>query len=348
MKKDVGAEVIICRRPQENSAEKTGLGRYADLLESCLDKIPYGILEADLNSTHGFKNLILNGFLRPIKDAKKINSTGAVFHAADELCSVIFPFVKGKKIMTVHHVSFKEKKFDLFYIMWMFITKIGINHSDKVIAISETTKRDLIDIGCPKNKIEVISNSINPKFVKKDIPKERGVFCMGQLTPRKNMQDAMKAFILLTKYSGMEDYTLTFCGDGPNRSELEAMAEEAGISDRVNIVSGLSEDEIVDLYNRNMIVFNTSLLEGTGLVTLEAQRCGTPVFHLNRAKIPEPVTRMSIGCDDPADMAKKAYELITNPRRYREVSEKSAKYAASFGVDFKKQYLALLKEVQDN
>jgi glycosyltransferase involved in cell wall biosynthesis len=72
-----------------------------------------------------------------------------------------------------------------------------------------------------------------------------------------------------------------------------------------------------------MLVFNTSLLEGTGLVTLEAQRCGTPVLHLNRAHIPEPVTRLSVGCEDPSDMAEKAYALISDPEAYDDLCRRS-------------------------
>ncbi len=343
-KENDGSKIVICRRPREDSNGKTGLGRYADMLESCLKNVPYDVVEADVNSSHGIVNLILNGIIRPIKNARRIDTPSTVFHAADELCSVIFPFVRGRKIMTVHHVSFREGRFDLFYRMWMHITKTGIRHSDRIIAISETTKHDLIAIGCPEDKIDVIVNGIDPKFEKRDVPKEKGVFCMGQLAPRKNMQDAMRAFTILSGYEGMGDCTLTFCGDGPDRAELESMAEEAGVSDRVRIVSGISEDEMVDLYNRNMVVFNTSLLEGTGLVTLESQRCGTPVLHLNRAKIPEAVTKMSVGCDSPEDMAKKAYELMTDPVKYKELSEKSREYAVSFGGDFKKRYLALLEK----
>lgn len=342
------SKIIICRRPREEPNRKTGLGRYADMLESCLENVPYDVVEANVNLSHGIKNFLLNGIIHPIRNARKIDTPDTVFHAADELCSVIFPFIKGKKIMTVHHVSFKRGRFDLFYYMWVCITKIGMNQSDRIIAISETTRRDLVSIGCPEDKIEVIVSCIDPKFEKKDIPKKKGVFCMGQLAPRKNMQDAMRAFIDLSRYEGMEDCTLTFCGDGPDRAELENMATEAGVSDRVKIISGISEDEMVDLYNQNMVVFNTSILEGTGLVTLESQRCGTPVLHLNKAKIPESVTRMSIGCDSPEDMSKKAYELMTDPAKYKDLSERSQEYAVSFGEDFKKRYLTLLEEVRNN
>ena len=138
--------------------------------------------------------------------------------------------------------------------------------------------------------------------------------CAIAATPRSRSTIEAKnlLFILLDKLM----VTITFCGDGPNKENILNMASEAGISDRVRIVTGISEEEVIDLYNEAMLVFNTSLLEGTGLVTLEAQRCGTPVLHLNRAQIPEPVTRLSVGCDDPSDMAEKAYALISDPDAY--------------------------------
>ena len=80
---------------------------------------------------------------------------------------------------------------------------------------------------------------------------------------------------------------------------------------------------------------------------MEAQRCGTPVLHLNRAQIPEPVTRLSVGCDDPSDMAEKAYALISDPDAYDDLCKRSKEYADAFGGDFKERYLALLEEVRN-
>ena len=347
MSEPTGKGLTIYRRPEEDTNGKTGLGRYADVVEYCLEGKDYDIVISDATSARGYWNMFLNGFWRPVRQSRKLNSNDTVCHATDELCSMVFPFVRGKKIMTVHHVSFKEGRFDLFYRMWMMITKTGIRKSQRVIAISEATKQDLIRIGCPEEKIVVIVNRVDPKFRKKDVPKKHSVFCMGQLAPRKNMGDALRAFIELVKNQGMDDWTITFCGDGPEKESLLAMAEEAGISDRMRIVTGISEEEVVDLYNEAMLVFNTSLLEGTGLVTLEAQRCGTPVLHLNRAQIPEPVTRLSIGCEDPSDMAKKAFDIVSDPDGYEGLCRRSKEYADSFGGDFKERYLQLIEDVRN-
>ena len=348
MSEPTGKGLTIYRRPEEDTNGKTGLGRYADVVEYCLEGKDYDIVISDATSARGYWNMFVNGFWRPVKQSRKLNSKDTVCHATDELCSMVFPFVKGKKIMTVHHVSFKEGRFDLFYRMWMMITKTGIRKSQKVIAISESTKQDLMRIGCPEEKIVVIVNRVDPKFRKKGVPKKHSVFCMGQLAPRKNMGDALRAFIELVKNQGMDDWTITFCGDGPEKDGLLAMADEAGISDRVRIVTGISEEEVVDLYNEAMLVFNTSLLEGTGLVTLEAQRCGTPVLHLNRAQIPEPVTRLSIGCEDPSDMAKKAFDIVSDPEGYEDLCRRSKEYADSFGGDFKERYLQLIEDVRNS
>ncbi len=348
MAEPAGKGLTIYRRPEEDTNGKTGLGRYADVVEYCLEGTDYDIVVSDATSARGYWNMFMNGFVRPVRRSRKLNTKDTVCHATDELCSMVFPFVKGKKIMTVHHVSFKEGRFDLFYWMWMRITKKGIKKSTKVIAISETTKQDLIRIGCPEEKIVVIVNRVDPKFRKKDIPKRHSVFCMGQLAPRKNMEDALHAFIELSRMEGMDDWTITFCGDGPNRDNLLRMAGEAGITDKVRIVTGISEEEVIDLYNEAMVVFNTSLLEGTGLVTLEAQRCGTPVLHLDRAQIPEPVTRLSVGCDGPSDMARKAYDIVNDPDAYSDLCKRSKEYADAFGGDFKERYLQLIEDVRNS
>ena len=81
-------------------------------------------------------------------------------------------------------------------------------------------------------------------------------------------------------------------------------------------------------------MFNTSGHEGIGMVTLEAQACGTPVLHFREARIPEEVTVAAVPCTDEDDMVIKAVELISDETQYEDVRRKGIEYVSRLDEDF--------------
>lgn len=336
-------KLTILRRPYTDTMTRTGLGRYADSIEKCLSEknIEYNVVPFNVTLNEGYIQLILNGFVRPLRSVLRLRKGNEVFHATDELCGAFFPLMRGKKILTIHHVATKgEYRGSLYYAIWTINTMMALKCSDVVIAISESTKKETIDkFKVDPNKIVCISNRIDDHYVKRDdIKKEKMIGCMGMLIPRKNISSSIIAFKNLLERDGMSDYSMEICGKGPEKNMLLKLAEELGIKEKIRFVSDLSNDEIVSFYNRSALIFNTSLHEGLGSVTIEAQRCGTPVLHLEKAEIPEEVLRFSIGCKDEVEMSQNAHYLLTNNEAYESLSKRSKEYADSFGENNCKEY----------
>ena len=345
------SKLTILRRQSTDTAASTGLGKYADSVEGCLKEagIDYDAVHLRIDLRRGYTGLFVYGLIAPLLSLIRIGSKGGMFHATDELCGVFFPLIRGKKLLTIHHVIKKgEYRGSLYYALWMTATSVSIKSADKVIAISESTKKDILDrfkvdpgkVVCVENRVDGIFN------IGGSAGKEKTIGCVGMLIPRKNMSSSIAAFKRLSDYPGMSEYVLEICGNGSEKEKLVSMAETLGISGRVRFVSNLSDDEVVGLYNRSILLFNTSLHEGMGLVTLEAQRCGTPVLHLERAEIPEEVTRLSIPCRDEEEMAEKAYELLKNKEEYERVAKASKEYADSFGKDHCRRYLEVIRNLK--
>ncbi|MDR2698513.1 MAG: glycosyltransferase [Candidatus Methanoplasma sp.] len=341
-------ELTLLRRPPADTAAVIGIKNYTDGIEACLKKegIRFDVTPVDMNLGGGYFNLITNGFLRPLRSVLKVRSKDRIFHAADELCGIFFPLIRGKKILTVHHVIKKgEYRGSLYYMFWKTVTAVAIKSSDRVIAISDPTREDVIrTFKADPDKVVSVTSNISRRFrIVEDVEKEKTIGCMGTLIPRKNMSSSITAFRMLTDRPGMSEYVLEICGEGPEKERLLRLAEESGVGGRVRFVSGLSDSDIITFYNRSALVFNTSLREGMGMITIEAQRCGTPVLHLERAEIPREVTRFSVPCADEAEMAERAYGLLTDRAEYERVSRTSKEYADTFGNDSCRLYLELLK-----
>jgi glycosyltransferase involved in cell wall biosynthesis len=98
----------------------------------------------------------------------------------------------------------------------------------------------------------------------------RTILCAGRLTKQKNFHFAIRSFGLLHG-----DYRLIILGEGPQREELEQLAENVGVKDRVAFL-GYVPDTGPYLQTAD-VLFVTSLYEGCPAVVIEALANGVPV-----------------------------------------------------------------------
>jgi glycosyltransferase involved in cell wall biosynthesis len=117
-------------------------------------------------------------------------------------------------------------------------------------------------------------------------PKERKsneplkVVCVGRQIPLKGLTLAIRAFKKLLEH-GTEG-TLTLIGDGPIRSDLEKLAEELGIKERVIFTGKIPRAEVLtQMSESHVMLFPT--FEGGGMVFAEAMEAGLAVIALRRA-----------------------------------------------------------------
>ncbi|CAM4096338.1 glycosyltransferase family 1 protein [Gillisia limnaea] len=154
------------------------------------------------------------------------------------------------------------------------------NSASKIIAISNSTKKDLIDIfNIPKEKIEVIYLatdyasiiSIKPKF---DIDHPYVLFT-GNRSAYKNFLTFLISVAPILK----NNKDLHLVCTGPDFTAIEnRWIEELEIKSKVNSYFCQSDGELVHLYtNAECFVF-PSLYEGFGFPLLEAFACNCPVI----------------------------------------------------------------------
>ncbi|MFA6679343.1 MAG: glycosyltransferase [Candidatus Methanomethylophilaceae archaeon] len=343
--------VTLLRRHSEESRRKTGLGVYADNLENILDtaSISYDVIEFKMDVKDGVGAFFFRGVFRPFLNVLK-HRKDCIYHITDELCGMFTPFIHGKKVLTVHHVVKRGESSVLYRCYWRFTTKIAVANSDIVIAVSPQTRKELIsELKAPENKVVTFYSCIRDVYISKNLEREKIVGGIGELIPRKNFTKLIRAFALFSAMRDTQDYRLQICGKGEQYGELMDLVEKLGLKDKVTIVSDLTVDQVVEFYNKIMVLANPSLHEGLGLVTLEAQKCNTPVVCIRGADIPEDVTRYAIFADeDDQDFADKIHKVVVNQKYRNHMIEKGKEYADNFGKDFSenilKLYCGLLKK----
>lgn len=208
----------------------------------------------------------------------------SVFHAhgliAAFVVRIVSIFIKTKKVVSTHYIYNLQKR-PVFrkVFLWVFAD------FDKVLAVGEESKRDLISIGCPEDKIEVYNHSIDNRnlFVIKNKAMLREkysfesdetiVLFVGRLIEMKGIKTLVKAASL------NRDIRFIFVGTGELAKYLK---ESALIYANISYLGERRGVELAEIYNISDMVVLPSTEEGSSLVVAEALSCGKPVIVTNR------------------------------------------------------------------
>ena len=141
----------------------------------------------------------------------------------------------------------------------------AVRRAARVIAISERTKRDLIELyGTPEEKIVVTLLAPDPSFAPGGT-RDSFLLFVSSIEPRKNPLAAIDAANAVGRKLVVA---------GPTKDE--ALARELGRRG-ADVRGYVSKEELVRLYQRAACLVSPSRYEGFGLPVVEAMACGTPV-----------------------------------------------------------------------
>ena len=203
-----------------------------------------------------------------------------------------------KKVVTMHDlIVFRFPEF--FKPADRVIHRLKMRHAcrvaDVVVAISEQTKRDLMEfLGVPEEKIRVVYQSCDDIFWgvqgaqglqdDRDVRKKYGlpdryVLCVGTLEERKNQLRVIEAMKRLP-----QDVALVLVGRprGDYGQRVLACTNE-----RVRVLSGASFTDFPSLYRGAVASVYLSRFEGFGIPVLESMCCDCPVVTSDVSSMPE-------------------------------------------------------------
>ena len=242
-----------------------------------------------------------------------------------------FDINKGKKVVTVYDMIH-----ELYYQNDITVNKKKnlIEKADGIIAISESTKNDLINIlNVRPEKIKVIylANSLEVQDNGNRLMPEPYVLYVGNRGGYKNFENYLKA-IALSKYKN--DITIVSFGGGNFTEEEKTLINGLKLESKIKLFSG--DDKILaNLYKYAEAFVYPSKYEGFGLPPLEAMQYGTPVIASNSSSIPEVVGEAGIyfNPEDIEDMSFKIDNVLENFELRKELSKKGFEREKLFSWD---------------
>jgi glycosyltransferase involved in cell wall biosynthesis len=167
------------------------------------------------------------------------------------------------------------------------LDKIMLRLSDRIIAVSQGIKEDLIHNGIAGSRVAVIQNAVNGNRGTESFSQTRSkkrhalglseqdfvIGFVGRLSQEKGIEHLIHAAALLTNAN--VPVKLLLVGEGPQRNSLETLSVEKGVKDRVQFAGFQSDAESwLDCFD---VFALPSLTEGTPMALLEAMSCGVPV-----------------------------------------------------------------------
>jgi glycosyltransferase involved in cell wall biosynthesis len=163
---------------------------------------------------------------------------------------------------------------------WKWIFRWLYQKADRVIAISQTVKRHLLQLKeLEEDKISVVYNPISSFLNQPVAGSDRSSssfnwITIARLVPIKNLDRLMQVFANLVELCPDQVITLEIVGDGPERAKLEDLAKNLGIASQVKFL-GYQSEVFPYLFEADAFVL-PSLSEGSSVALAEAMAAGLP------------------------------------------------------------------------
>ena len=274
------------------------------------------------------------------KDAQEIDAT--IFHGLSGELPLKWNAKPIKKIVTIHDLIFLRFPqyytfFDRKIHFWKF--KKATEKADLIIAISEQTKRDIVEfLKIPEEKIRVVYqgchqafkdhqsdeflNSVKEKF---QLP-DRFILNVGTIEPRKNLLNIVKAI-------NETEIPLVVVGKKTKYfNKVQNFLRKNKFENQVHFLENVSMNELAAIYKLADVFVYPSFFEGFGIPVIEALFSKTPVITSNLSCLPEAGGKDSVYIDPHhvEDLKAKIIFLWNNESERKRRAEKGFEFVQKF------------------
>lgn len=251
-------------------------------------------------------------------------------------------------VVTIHDLIYRRCPEDYSAIdrrLYDFKYGRSARIANRVIAISECTRRDLIsDYQIDPAKIDVIYQGVDPIFTleiptlkrqeiraKYNLP-ETYIACVGTVQPRKNQLLAVRALAKLP-----ETVKLIIVGrmSGDYGTKVKAEIARLGLAERVMHLEGIPFADIPAIYADAVLSVYPSRYEGFGLPVVESIMVGTPVIAATGSCLEEAGGDgvVYISPDDAEALADQAMHIIDDRIFRDKLVRHGQRYVKKFSAD---------------
>lgn len=262
-------------------------------------------------------------------------------------------YCRRPKIAIVYHVHrmqwFFEIPFPLNFIGYIFERFFFpfFYSRIQIIAISKTTRTELLKIGLKRNNIHIVysgitkkSNGISKKF------SQPTIIYLGRIKKYKRVDMLIRIMPAILKK--IPNARLIIAGWGTEAARVMDASMKSSIRKRIKILGPVSESEKKHFLSQSWVFVNASIGEGWGIAVIEANLYGTPTVAFNVNGLSESVQHGKTGflAKNEKDFIDKICLILTDKKLRQTISRNSVEWAKKFNWDdASKKSLKILNEL---
>jgi len=198
------------------------------------------------------------------------------------------------KLITVFHHAIYTLKSNLFLkILAKTIESLMMKISHRIITNSEYSKKQLIEMGVPAEKIRIVNPAVDLPVrtftERKKLNDPPVLFFLGYISKRKGLIYLIEALNMMKE----RDFRVVIAGskemEPPHFLECQNLISEFQLEDRIEFPGMIPREEVDYYFETSDIFILPSLHEGYGMVLKEAASFGIPIITTDVGAIPEVV-----------------------------------------------------------
>ena len=236
------------------------------------------------------------------------------------------PITKDLKLEIENASNWKEKLSSLRWHNFLPMQKKVAPKLNKIICVSRPSKKDIVEeFLVDPEKIEVILNGID---IRKFIPNPSTLHIENKIITTASADIPLKGlkYLILALPNIIKVFpktSLTVIGRSPSDSKLRKLITDLSLEDKIAFRSGITEEEIVNLYHSSEIAVIPSLYEGFGFGAGEAMACGIPLISTHSGGLEEVVgdSAVKILPASTEEIESAVIKLFSSPDRKTELSK---------------------------
>ena len=252
--------------------------------------------------------------------AKDLEGQFDVIHAHDWLtyfAGIAAKRVSGKPLVVHMHATEFDRSGENINRRVYAIEKVGMQAADRVIAVSELTRRIVIGkYGIPAEKVVTVHNAVRFGESEDAVPeravKDKVVTFLGRITYQKGPDYFVEAAAKVLQR--VSDVRFVMAGSGDLMNHVVRRVAQLGIADRFHFTGFLKGGEVQRMFRLSDVYVMPSVSEPFGISPLEAMRSGVPVIISRQSGVAEVLDyAIKVNYWDVDALADAIYGLLTYP-----------------------------------
>ena len=252
--------------------------------------------------------------------ARDLEGQFDVIHAHDWLtyfAGIAAKRVSGKPLVVHMHATEFDRSGENINRRVYAIEKAGMQAADRVIAVSELTRRIVIGkYGIPAEKVVTVHNAVRFGESEDAVPeravKDKVVTFLGRITYQKGPDYFVEAAAKVLQR--VPDVRFVMAGSGDLMNHVVRRVAQLGIADRFHFTGFLKGGEVQRMFRLSDVYVMPSVSEPFGISPLEAMRSGVPVIISRQSGVAEVLDyAIKVNYWDVDALADAIYGLLTYP-----------------------------------